>query len=78
MALTDTAVRQAKPTQKLFKLSDAGGLQLWVFPNGSKRWRLAYRFGGKQQLLAPGVYPAVSLKEARTARDAAKVLLAQR
>lgn len=76
MALTDTAVRQAKPAEKLYKLSDAGGLQLWVFPNGSKRWRLAYRFGGKQQLLALGVYPTITLKDARNARDAAKKLLA--
>jgi hypothetical protein len=76
MPLTVVEVRKAKPGQKLAKLSDGGGLQLWVFPDGAKRWRLAYRHGGKQKVLAIGVYPAVGLKEAREARDAAKRLLA--
>jgi hypothetical protein len=72
MALTDISVRAAKPRDRLFKLSDGGGLQLWITPDGAKRWRLAYRSNGKQKLLALGVYPAVGLKEARTARDEAK------
>jgi integrase len=76
MALTDVEVRKAKPGEKLAKLSDGGGLQLWVYPDGAKRWRLAYRLGGKQKVLAIGVYPAIGLKEAREARDAAKRLLA--
>jgi integrase len=76
MPLTDVEIRKAKPGDKLSKLSDGGGLQLWVYPDGAKRWRLAYRLGGKQKVLAIGVYPAIGLKEARGARDAAKRLLA--
>jgi integrase len=75
MPWSDIALRNAKPGPKLQKLSDGGGLQLWIFPDGAKRWRLAYRFGGKQKLLALGVYPHVCLKEARQARDDAKRLL---
>jgi integrase len=52
-----------------------GGLQLWIFPAGSKLWRLAYRFQGKQKLLALGGYPDVSLQDARTKRDEAKTLV---
>lgn len=76
MPLTDVQARKAKPSDKLLKLSDGGGLQLWIYPDGAKRWRMAYRFGGKQQTLAVGVYPATGLKKAREARDAAKALLA--
>ena len=75
MALTDFACRNAKPRPKLRKLSDMGGLQLWIFPNGSKLWRLAYRFRGRQKLLAIGKYADTSLLDARTARDKAKDLL---
>ncbi len=77
MALTDTEIRGAKPDAKLIKLSDGGGLQMWITPDGAKRWRLAYRFAGRQKLLAIGVYPATSLKNARQSRDEAKRLLAQ-
>ncbi len=70
--LTETAVKSAKPSGKIAKLSDSGGLQLWISPEGGKYWRLAYRFDGKQRVLALGTYPAVTLKEARNARDAAK------
>ncbi|RTL81905.1 MAG: DUF4102 domain-containing protein [Hyphomicrobiales bacterium] len=77
MALNDLEIRKAKPGAKLVKLSDGGGLQIWINPNGSKYWRLAYRLEGKQRVLAIGVYPAVGLKEAREARDAAKRLLAK-
>src|SRR5271163_2689915 len=76
MNLTDLAIKRALPGPKIIKLSDGGGLQLWVTPDGAKRWRLAYRFGGGQKLLAVGVYPAVGLKEARAARDSAKRFLA--
>lgn len=76
MALNDLEIRKAKPTEKLAKLSDGGGLQLWIMPDGAKYWRLAYRFGGKQKARALGVYPTVGLKEARDARDEAKRLLA--
>jgi hypothetical protein len=74
--LTDTRVRKAKPSLRAFKLSDAHGLHLLIQPHGSKLWRLAYRFAGKQKTLAIGVYPTVSLQEARDRRDAAKRLLA--
>jgi hypothetical protein len=51
MALTDLEIRSAKPRAHLAKLSDGGGLQLWIMPDGAKRWRLAYRFDGKQSCL---------------------------
>ena len=76
MPLTELQVRSASPRSKVSKLSDGGGLQLWVTPDGAKRWRLAYRYGGGQKLLAIGVYPSVGLKEARAAREQAKRLLA--
>lgn len=76
MPLTDVGIRKAKPGAKTTKLSDGGGLQLWIYPDGARRWRMAYRFDGKQKTLAVGVYPAIGLKEAREARDAAKALLA--
>ena len=75
MPLTDMAIRTAKPGARLVKLSDGGGLQLWITPDGAKYWRLAYRFGGAQKLLAIGVYPACGLREARDARGEAKRLL---
>jgi hypothetical protein len=75
MSLTDLEVRLAKPGARLVKLSDGGGLQLWITPDGAKRWRLAYRFAGGQKLLAIGVYPATGLREARDAREEAKRLL---
>jgi hypothetical protein len=76
MALTEMEVRNAKPTAKIAKLSDGGGLQLWISPDGAKRWRLAYRFNEAQKTLAIGVYPSVGLKDAREARESAKRLLA--
>jgi integrase len=75
MPLSDVQVRRAKQATRLVKLSDGGGLQLWVTPDGAKRWRLAYRFGGRQKVLAIGVYPDVALREAREARSQAKKLL---
>ncbi|TPI13077.1 DUF4102 domain-containing protein [Mesorhizobium sp. B4-1-3] len=75
MALSDVKCRNARAATKLVKLSDGGGLQLWVQPTGSRLWRLAYRFDGKQKLLALGSYPLISLAEARQARDDAKRLL---
>lgn len=76
MALTDTAIRTAKAGEKPRKLFDERGLYLEVRPNGSKWWRLRYRFRGKEKLLSLGVYPDVSLKDARERRDAARKLLA--
>ena len=75
MAMTDREIRRIEPGKALTKLSDGGGLQLWVMPDGAKRWRLAYRHNGKQKTLAIGVYPTTSLREARDARDDAKRLL---
>ena len=76
MPLTDMEIRTAKPGAQLIKLSDGGGLQLWIMPDGAKRWRFAYRLGRAQKLLAIGVYPATGLREAREAREEAKRLLA--
>jgi integrase len=75
-ARNDIAFRNAKPRERPFKLSDGGGLFLLVQPNANKLWRLAYRFDGKQKLLALGIYPATSLADARAKRDDAKKLLA--
>src|ERR1051326_597820 len=75
MPLTDLACRKAKPREKLVKFSDMGGLQLWVFPNGSKLWRFAYRHGGKQKLLALGKYPDMGLQNARIEHAKARELL---
>ena len=75
--LNDTAIRNAKPTSATQKLKDGGGLFLYVEPNGSKRWRYRFQFEGKEQLLSLGVYPDVTLKEARTERDRLKDLINQ-
>lgn len=77
MTLTDLEIRRAKAGDRLAKLSDGGGLQLWITPDGAKRWRLAYRFSGAQKTLAIGVYPTIGLREARAARDKAKKQLAE-
>ena len=77
MPLSDTAIRAAKAKEKLYKLSDSGGLYLQVVPSGSKLWRLKYRFHGAEKLLALGVYPEVTLKQARERRDEAKKLLSE-
>lgn len=76
MALTDTAIRNAKPAQKPIKLTDERGLYLLLKPNGSRWWRFDYRYGGKRKTLSMGVYPDVSLKGARNRRDEARKLLA--
>ncbi|EPT3176124.1 tyrosine-type recombinase/integrase [Yersinia enterocolitica] len=76
MALTDIKVRTAKPMDKQYKLTDGNGMHLLVHPNGSRYWRLQYRFGGKQKMLALGVYPDVSLADARARRDEARKQLA--
>jgi integrase len=72
MPLTDLAIKRALPGPKIIKLSDGAGLQLWITPDGAKRWRLAYRFEGAQKSFAIGVYPEVGLKDAREAREAAR------
>jgi integrase len=70
--LTDIQPRTAKPKDKPYKLADGGGLFLLINPDGSKYWRMAYRFAGAQRLLAFGKYPDVSLADARKARMAAR------
>jgi integrase len=76
MPLTDAKCRTAQPGTKLRKLTDGGGLQLWVQPNGARLWRFAYRYSGKQKLLALGVYPTIPLARARQVREDARRLLA--
>ncbi len=75
MALTDTRIRNTKPEAKPVKLPDGGGLHLEVRPTGSKLWRYRFRLHGKENVFALGEYPAVSLADARKARDAAKVVV---
>lgn len=77
MKLTDTKLRALKPSGKVQKLSDGGGLYIHVSPAGGKLWRLFYRFDGKQKTLALGKYPEVSLADARRMRDEARALIAQ-
>jgi len=75
MALTDTAIRNAKAIEKAFTMTDARGLSIQINPNGGKWWRLRYRFEGKEKMLSLGTYPDVALKDARERRDAARKLL---
>lgn len=76
MPLTDTAIRNAKPTEKPYKLADERGLFLLIHPNKGRYWRFKYRFDGKEKLLALGVYPDVSLKVAREKREDARKQIA--
>jgi len=75
MKLSASQVKSAKPAEKSYKLSDGRGMFLHVMTNGAKYWRLKYRFSGKEKLLSMGVYPAISLAEARSLCDEAKALL---
>lgn len=74
--LNDTRIRNAKPAEHDYKLSDFDGLYLLVCKNGSKLWRFAYRFDRKQKQIALGAYPEVTLAEARDRREASRKLLA--
>ena len=76
MLLTDITARNAKPKDKTYKLSDSAGLYLLVKPNGKKYWWLKYYFAGKEKLLSIGVYPVISLSEAREKSLLAKKQLA--
>jgi integrase len=76
MTLTNTAIRNADPGKKPVKLFDGGGLFLLINPNGSRWWRLKYRFDRSEKLLSLGVYPDVGLKDARERRDEARKLIA--
>lgn len=75
MALTDTVFRNAKAKDKPYKIADAQGMHLLIKSNGRKYWHLKYRFSGKEKILALGVYPEVTLAEAREKRDQARKLL---
>jgi integrase len=72
MPLTPIAIRNAKPRSKPYKLADEDGMYLLIKPDGARYWRFKYRFAGKEKLLALGVYPDVTLAEARDDRDEAK------
>jgi integrase len=76
MALTDKQVSKAKPGEKPYKLTDGRGLMLLVQPSGSKLWQYKYSFGGKQKLMALGVYPVITLAMARERHIDARRLLA--
>src|SRR5450759_7943 len=73
--LSDTQVSKAKSKEKQYKMADGGGLYLLVTPTGGKLWRLKYRFANKEKMLSFGIYPALSLADARHRRDDAKKLL---
>ena len=75
MPLTDIQIKSVKPLQKPYKLTDGEGMFLYIHPSGSKYWRLKYRFGNKEKLLALGIYPEISLFMARQKRAEAKELL---
>ncbi|WP_139814919.1 Arm DNA-binding domain-containing protein, partial [Escherichia coli] len=72
MALTDTAIRKTKPSDKPFKMTDSSGLYLLIKPNGSKLWYMKYRIDGKEKKLAFGPYPEISLLQARRLRETAR------
>ena len=74
--LSDVSIRKAKPGPKSQKIADTRGLFLLVTSAGRRWWRFKYRFAGKEKLLSLGVYPDVSLKEAREKCDAARKLVA--
>ncbi|MHA6767860.1 tyrosine-type recombinase/integrase [Sphingobium ummariense] len=76
MALTDSAIRNAKPRDREYKLSDSGGLYLLITPAGGKLWRLKFRIDGREKKLALGSYPAIGLADARKRRDEARELMA--
>lgn len=75
--LSDAKIRTAKPGAKPYKLSDGGGLFLLIQPLGSKLWRWKFRLDGKENQFAIGLYPEISLAEARAVRDAARELVKQ-
>ena len=76
--LTDIAVKNAKPQEKLYRMFDGQGLYLEINPNGGKYWRIKYRFANKEKRLALGVYPEISLSDARERRDQARKLVANK
>jgi hypothetical protein len=77
MSLTDIALVNAEPGAKPYKMADGKGMFILVSPAGGKWWRLKYRFGGKEKQLTLGVYPDVSIADARIRRDTYRALLAE-
>ena len=77
MTLSHFDLKNAKVADKPYKLADGGGLFLYVQPNGSRHWRMKFKFLGKEGLLSFGAYPLFSLAEAREKREEAKKLIAQ-
>lgn len=75
MKLTDIKIRSLKPKSKLYKVTDGQGLYIAVTPTGSKYWRYKYRFLGTEKLLALGVYPEITLSEARAKMAEATIIL---
>lgn len=75
MSFTETAIKNAKPRDKAYKLADGGGLYLLVTPIGSRLWRLKYRFDGRETLSSFGPHPVTGIKKARVNRDETKALL---
>lgn len=76
MSLSDAKARNAKTKAKPYKIADGEGLFLWIMPSGSKYWRMRFYFRGKEKLLALGVYPEISLSDARERRAQARKTLA--
>jgi len=76
MKLSDTKIRSLKPKEKNYKVFDGYGLFMLVTNKGGKYWRFRYKFAGKEKLLAIGVYPHVTLAQARRKRDEAKAIIA--
>ena len=76
MPLNDMQIRRAKPEDKPYTLGDGQSLSLLIEPNGSKSWRVRYRFVGKPKMISPGVYPTITPADARSRRDDARKLLA--
>ncbi|MHB1947357.1 MAG: Arm DNA-binding domain-containing protein [Gammaproteobacteria bacterium] len=76
-ALSNLQIKNAKPKEKAYKLADERGLYLLVNPNGSKLWKMKYRFAGREKKLSFSKYPDVSLAQAREMRDDARSKLAQ-
>ncbi|EKR0099332.1 tyrosine-type recombinase/integrase [Salmonella enterica] len=77
MPLNDMQIRHAKPEAKAYTLGDGQGLSLLIEPNGSKSWRFRYRFAGKPKMISLGVYPMITLADARSRRDDARKLVAE-
>lgn len=77
MPLNDMQIRRAKPEDKPYTLGDGQGLSLLIEPNGSKSWRFRYRYAGKPKMISFGVYPTITLADARSRRDEARKLVAE-